>query len=153
MNPTQFRTDILKPALKYLGVDFMGESAERLLMGTAAQESGFKYIRQLNGPALGFFQMEPATLEDLYDNYLSYRPTLLNHLEDLRGRFPSRSAVLQSNLYYAVATCRLQYYRVPAPLPDDLNGIAEYWKEHWNTHLGKGTVDQFLDNYARYVDD
>ena len=50
--------------------------AENLIMGTAAQESGFTYIKQLGGgPALGMFQVEPATAEDILFRYLKIRRT------------------------------------------------------------------------------
>ena len=42
------------------------QSAIDLLLGTAAQESAFgTYLRQVNGPALGAFQMEPATFKSV----------------------------------------------------------------------------------------
>ena len=61
-----------------IGIGGYSEEAENLLMGTAAQESALgEYIRQLgNGPALGIFQMEPETFDDIVRNYLSYRPDL-----------------------------------------------------------------------------
>ena len=48
---------------------------------------------------------------------------------------------------------RLHYYRVPQPLPDaDLLQVAAYWKRHYNTTLGKGTINQFMRNYRTYVE-
>jgi hypothetical protein len=49
-----------------------------LLLGTALTESGdMHYLHQLgNGPALGVYQMEPTTHEDIYDNYLKYKKEL-----------------------------------------------------------------------------
>jgi hypothetical protein len=41
-------------------------NAIQLLMGTAAQESHLgTYLKQINGPALGVFQMEPNTEIDI----------------------------------------------------------------------------------------
>lgn len=44
-----------------------------LIMRTGFAESGFKHLEQMGGgPAIGFFQCEPATIKDICDNYLSY---------------------------------------------------------------------------------
>ena len=43
--------------------------------GTAAVESRMgTYLRQIGGPALGIWQVEPATHLDCWDNWLDYRP-------------------------------------------------------------------------------
>lgn len=53
---------------------------------------------------------------------------------------------LITDLAYATAMARLVYYRRPEPLPEahDLDGLARYWKAHFNTDLGAGTVEGFL---------
>ena len=132
-------------------------------MLTAAQESHCgKYIRQLgNGPARGIFQIEPATLTDLYTNFLAYHDDLSNIL--LQFRTPQHIEMdLEGNLLYQIASARLQYLRKPGAIPkyedydDDyayVEGLAKYWKRHWNTELGAGTVDEAMQNYYRYVKD
>jgi len=69
---TDFRRDVIAPVLQKSGLD--SEAAEELLLGTAVQESlNFKYRRQMGGgPARGYFQMEPATHDDIWDNYLQF---------------------------------------------------------------------------------
>jgi len=49
--------------------------------------------------------------------------------------------------------CRMHYYRKSEPLPesDDVRALGEYWKKHYNTVKGKGTVDEFVENYKRFV--
>ena len=49
--------------------------------------------------------------------------------------------------------CRLKYRRDPEPLPepDDIEGLGKTWKRVYNTHLGKGKVDEFVSNYYKYV--
>jgi hypothetical protein len=148
----QFREDIIRPTLFYL--DMYSMSAETLLLGTAIQESLLCYIRQLgSGPALGLYQMEPATHTDIWLNYLGFRPELKEKMEDLLAPFPSRIDQLQSNLFYATAMARLHYYRVsmPLPEPDDIGGMAAYWKDHYNTELGAGSVQEFIDRFNNFV--
>jgi hypothetical protein len=76
LNVHQFRSYVLRPTLERIGLH--SNSAEILLLGTALTESGdMHYLRQLgNGPALGVYQMEPTTHEDIYDNYLKYKKEL-----------------------------------------------------------------------------
>ena len=147
IDPDQFRTEIIKPALKYLG--HYSEAAEELLLGTALVESGLVYLRQLGGgPALGVYQMEPAAHEDIWDNYLEQSNKL--HLgRDVIGMVGEEFTKLESlvsNLAYATAMTRIHYLRVPEPLPavGDLEGQARYWKQYYNTHLGKGTVAKYV---------
>ena len=46
-------------------------------MGTITQESRATYVKQLgNGPALGLAQMEPATHDDIWINFLKYKTAL-----------------------------------------------------------------------------
>jgi hypothetical protein len=42
--------------------------------------------------------------------------------------------------------------RVPTPLPDatDVPALAAYWKKHYNTHLGSGTVVKAIKKYERF---
>lgn len=47
----------------------------------------------------------------------------------------------------SAAFCRLHYLRVPASIPDDLNGASEYAKKYYNTSLGKATPEQYLLAY------
>lgn len=120
-------------------------------MGTIAQESAMgKYLVQLgNGPALGICQMEPATHKDIWDNYLRYRQNIVKKLLDFT--VDRTESELIWNLKYSVAMCRIHYLRVPEKIPNNLEGWARYWKRSYNSHLGKGTEQEFIDNYQRYV--
>lgn len=154
MNIEQFRVFVVQPVLKRL--DMGGLDAEELMIATAVQESGgLKYIRQLGGgPALSFFQIEPATEKDVIDNYVKYRPDLLNLIETLRFSWSKGTEhELLTNMAYATAIARLCYRRQREPLPDknDVMGMGKYWKRYYNTLHGKGTVNEFIHNYNHYV--
>lgn len=136
----QFRAEIVRPTLKAL--DMWSASAEILVVGTALVESGLRYLRQIEGPALGFYQVEPATHDDLSENWLRYRPEIAGNAM-LRPRQASRMVY---DLRYATAICRLIYWRRPEALPPprDLEGMAQFWKAHYNTALGKGDPAKFV---------
>jgi hypothetical protein len=151
IDPTQFRELIVRPTLQSMAK--WSEASEALLMGTAMQESGLTYIEQIGGGgALGFFQMEPATHDDIWENYLE------RGRDDLARKVDTWASVRVSaglvfNLAYATAMCRVHYLRVKDPLPHekDIIGLAGYWKKFYNTEAGKGTINQFVENYERML--
>ena len=150
---TDLRDLVIRPTLRHL--DLYSQSAENLLLGTAAMESLMgRYLRQVQGPALGIFQMEPATHADIWDNFLIYRGDLSGSVIKLTVLHRPRTEQLVWNLQYATAMCRIHYLRVPEglPDPDDVEGLAVYWKQYYNTHLGKGTVEQFMKHYTELVE-
>lgn len=149
--PAEFRSTVLGPALTHLGLQ--SPAAEALLLGTALAESGLRALCQQQGPALGLFQMEPATHHDIHDNFLAYRPTLREGVMALAAPSPELERQLIGNLYYAAAMCRVHYRRVSAALPDPASPheMALYWKAHYNTARGKGRTGHFERLYQRHV--
>ena len=135
---TQTLSMVIRPALSK--INLWSPSAEELVLGTAIVESGLTYLRQHNdGPALGLWQVEPSTQNDLYTNFLNYRPELGSQLMELRAPNLSMDENLATNLMYGAAVCRLCYYRKPDALPEagDIEGHAAFWKQHYNTIFGK----------------
>lgn len=148
IHPGQLREYVTRPVLKKMGV--YSEAAEELLMLTAAQESLCgKFVHQVGGPALGIYQMEPATHDDIWDNFLRYKSGLREVVQRL-GRL---SAELPGNLYYATAMTRVHYLRVDERLPSamDVDGLANYWKRHYNTIKGAGTVAEAVGHYNKFA--
>lgn len=145
----QFRDLVIVPALETL--ELYSKSAEELILGTALQESGLRYLQQLGGgPALGLFQMEPATHDDLWATYLPRKPDLVQRLQSLSQH--RIALALATDLWYAAAMCRIHYYRVSDPLPaaGDTYGQAAYWKQHYNTPEGAGRISEYLDNWNQH---
>jgi hypothetical protein len=133
---------IIVPALERVKLD--SPAARELLLGTAIQESGLKYVHQIQGPALGLFQMEPATHDDIWENFLKYKS-----FDGLGIR--RAPEMLMGDLWYAAMMCRIHYYRVKEPLPEpgDLEGMAAYWKVHYNTYQGAGKPHDYIRNWHR----
>jgi len=146
LNKEQFTDLIIDPILEALRLN--SRAARELLLGTAIQESGLKYLAQLgDGPAVGLFQMEPATHDDIWKNFLAYQPKFA---ERLIGTGVKKNAIaMAGDLWYAAGMCRLHYYRVSAPLPEagDLESQAAYWKKYYNTIQGAGTVEHYIRNW------
>jgi hypothetical protein len=144
LDPEQFRRLVIRPVVRRL--DLWSPAAERLLLGTALTESGLRHLHQVRGPARGLYQIEPATLRDLYANWLPRRPALAEGLRGLASPHGAPEDQLIWNLAYASAVARLIYCRVPEPLPraGDLPALAEYWKAHFNTPAGRGAPADFI---------
>lgn len=149
-----FRNDVIKPVLARLGVSSI--AAEELLLGTAVQESlNLKYRRQIGGgPARGYFQMETSTHDDIWLNYLKYRKELSAGIVSfLSSKDANKISELETNDKYAAAMARVHYMRVAEPLPEagDIAGQANYWKQYYNTPLGKGTPSEYIEKWNKYV--
>lgn len=145
----QLKLFVIVPVLAQLGL--YSDSAVNLLLGTCAQESQLgTYLKQINGPALGIYQIEPNTHDDIWDNYLKYRGDLGGKILAIDSRDTNN---LITNLAYATAIARIIYLRAPDNIPaaNDIAGLARFYKKYYNTPLGAATEEQFIDNYKRYV--
>lgn len=148
MNPLQYRDNVLDPVLKTIGL--YSASASKLMMLTAAHESHFEYIRQIKGPARGLFQMEFPTYTDLVEQLSARHPDKIAWLDRFKPPQINPLEALAICLPFQVVACRLQYWRFPEPLPDDWEGMWDYYKAFWNTPEGKATREEFFNNAKRY---
>jgi hypothetical protein len=144
--------EIVRPALAVLPDEMQGDRPEQQLVGTAAQETQFRNIPQIGGPALGLWQMEPATHLDLWTHFIDPRPDLARAVMSLLddGFSPTASALIPCPKY-ACAMARILYFRVPGAIPADLAGQGAYYKAHYNTPAGAATVSEYLDHWNSLV--
>jgi len=152
LEPHQFRRHVIRPSLIRLRLH--SPAAEALLLGTAIAESGLSALVQTGGgPALGVYQIEPATHADIWRNYLAFRPVLAARVLSLAAAGVGAPGQLVWNLGYATAMARLVYRRRPEAMPAaaDIPALAAYWKAHFNTVAGKGTAAAFVDRAGPYL--
>lgn len=66
---------------------------------------------------------------------------------------------MEDNDHLGVLFAREHYKRVPEAIPVcntsivqslEIQRLADYWKEYYNTAFGAGTLDQFYNNYNKY---
>jgi hypothetical protein len=149
VNIENLRELVIRPALRH--IDLWSQAAENLVLGTALVESNAEYLHQVKGPALGLWQMEPATHDDVWSNYLRYQHELADKVDELTtpAAITHGAAELIGNLYYGAAMCRIHYRRAPAALPNekDAEGMARSWKTFYNTAAGAGTVEKALPRF------
>ena len=133
------------------GFSFNKSACIDLVYGTALAETGLRDLEQERGPALGFWQMEPATHDDIWENYLKYdsalRTTLINvcALRDPYNYEPPNHPLI-FNLRYGCAMCMIHYHRYLKTIPTDLKGQAEAWLKTYNRG-GKGSIEHYLETW------
>jgi len=135
---------MIRTALEKYGLP-SSEAAIRLLCMIAAHESGgFTYVKQVRGPALSLFQIEPRSYQDVC-SYAQHR----NYLD---GEFPSPPERLIFDGLYAAAIGRLFFLRVPEQLPEpnNIKALAYYAKKYWNTEQGKATPAMYENAYREH---
>lgn len=132
------------------------KEAVALMLETAAAESGFNTRVQMGGgPARGLWQVEPATADDIFKNYLvERRHDLYYALCKISFGFklvgwapPSRyetAEFLEHNDVFCCCMARIVYLRDPDPIPKTVEERAAYWKRVYNTDLGAGTVEHYM---------
>lgn len=145
MNYKLIREHIIIPSLT--AINSYSDEACALVLETGMCESGYRAVRQSGGgPALGYWQMERATHDDIFKNYLggSSRKHLLDGLHFLSDRVGDYKE-LEVNPFYAAAMCRIHYLRSPKPIPKTRQERAELWKSVYNTPMGKGSPGEYLE--------
>lgn len=131
-------------------------AAGDLVLGTGAVESTYSVVEQAGGgPALGYWQMEPATYADCWENWIAARPSIGAGLLRLAGITEPVPPVemLEDHPAYAAAMCRVRYARVRAPLPPlgAIPAYAAYWKMWYNTLYGAGTPEAFISAWEHTI--
>ena len=126
-----------------------------LMLRTATTESKLTHLRQLpNGPALGFMQIEPDTFFDT-QRYLNGRPDLRKRVLEYCNyeKFPVNINCLIHDLAFNAIIARVKYWMNPEPIPsyNNIEAQGEYYLRHYNTSLGKATLDSFM-KAAEYTD-
>jgi len=150
MQAQQLLDCIIKPTLEYMGGNYDSKNARMLLLSTAAIESkcGY-YIKQVGGPALGIWQMEPDTHNDIRANC-----DALHESSEFMRKIDSIdvfdfSELLEVSLIvspiYACAMARLKYAMDTEALPDyhNMRHVYDYYKRIYNTPGGASTYEKF----------
>jgi hypothetical protein len=147
---------VIVPALQ--GIDLYCPSSAMLILATAAQETeDGLYIKQTVGgdkAALGIFEMQPQTHEDIWEHTIIPKSDLSFKISKCTG-YPikPKAEVMVYNLYYAavMARCFWLFHGISFPQNLDVDDIWYLYKKYWNTIGGKATKEEFVSNYDNYV--
>lgn len=128
----------------YAGLLPSGQNVVNQMYFTVIVESGGgKHDKQVNGPARSLFQLEKATVNDIYFRYLSSRPKLKSALLSYAGISEAQVGktpwtFVQSNPKFAAGIARLVYAMDRGKVPDEEESRAEYWKKAYQKGGAKG---------------
>lgn len=158
MNAQQLYDYIIKPTHQYMGGNYESKESNFLSLCTAAIESNCgEYIKQIKGPALGPWQMEPDTHSDIWHhcdalNGDSYEFNELIVELQLQGGNNGGYNNLLDSPKYACAMARLKYSMDPNPLPKlsgdkdlDCINFFDYYKRVYNTEFGASTYQKWVN--------
>ncbi len=124
-------------------------TAIEMIIETAIAETGLGQIEDKTvGAGMGITQFDDKPFQDIRDRNQKLRPKILKDLgidinlvewDDLRY-----------NQFLALLFTRLHYWLKGDPIPQTIEERAKYWKLHYNTALGKGTVEHYLKMNKRF---
>lgn len=148
----QLRTLIIEPTLQDL-VMFSDEAVQLMLFTCAVESNGGTYLHQVNGPALGIYQMEPKTYNDIWTNFIPAKQSIqLQLLHRFNAPTMPDEERLIYDLRFATAMTRLFYFRIPERLPKlhDLVGMWNYYKIYYNTVDGKSSYAHAMESWNKF---
>lgn len=144
--------DIVIAVCETLGYGGLGGYAVDLMLETAAQETHCGQFRDPTplGAGRGLFQMDLIAFDDIRNRARAsdIRMVIDNFGIDIRK---CNHAQLDHSPLLAAIFCRLFYKLIPAAIPGDLVGRAEYWKKYYNTAVGDGSVGEYVNNARLYA--
>jgi hypothetical protein len=152
INCQQLTDLVIKPALEDLLL-YSIDAVELLLFTCAVESQGGTYLQQIKGPALGIYQMEPKTYNDIWINYINFENSIRLRLIHSFGinQIPSEDRLLY-DLRYATAMVRIHYARLREPLPNaqDTFSLWDYYKTYYNTSVGKANINEAIKAYTDF---
>ena len=151
--------EVITDTLNALGSKYADPKAIELVYNTGLVESKYVYIKQIKGPAVGHFQIEPWVGVSTCNDYLKFRESLMKKVAEvcyldwsyfINPNEDDWRKILMTNLTAQIIFCRLHYWRVPKSLPRTLEEQATYWKRYYNTAKGAGTPQHFAEIVSKY---
>ena len=117
--------------------------ADLMIIETAIAETGLGEIEDKTpGAGMGITQFDKFPFDDIKKRNMRLQPKILEELgvdialvewDDLRY-----------NPFLGLLFARLLYWLKGQEIPISIQDRAAYWKLHYNTRLGKGTVEHYL---------
>lgn len=153
MDKTQIReesgADVVRAVVNRIQEVF-GKNDKQFLRRVAFVESkdGTDSNTYRSGYHGGIWQVDRVAFQDTQDT--ASHPELFAKYDRIMREFeidwPSvQWTDLRRPLYSGLAA-RLFLLNIPSEIPGDIAGQAMYWKRYYNTELGAGTVEKFIED-------
>ena len=134
------------------------QDAIPLLSGTAATETHFgEYEDRSEGYGFGPWQFDRIRVVDIarYIRTLDRVHAIVLAETGFDARFYDVDTIchiLKFSPLLGAFFCRIGYMMKPEPLPSgsDIEAQGEYYKRHWNSSEGKGSVEKYVHDYKKF---
>mgnify|MGYP000582534395 CR=1 FL=1 len=119
-------------------------TAKEMIIETAIAETALGQIEDKTvGAGMGLTQFDELPFNDIRNRCKKLQPQIQKDLKiDI-------SLVewddLRYNQFLALLFTRMLYWLKGDPIPETIEERAAYWKLHYNTKLGKGTIEHYLE--------
>lgn len=154
---------VIRPTL--LALNEWSPTAENLLLGTAAQESGLGFRMQSDkGVGMGIYCISAQTHINVWDKYLVTDPELASRTRGLASQqqfLKTPHTELIINLSYATGIAWMIYKRHQLFFADNLSAheLAKYWLNYYCARDDQGVqkahtdslIENFIANYNALV--
>lgn len=153
LNCEQFKNSIIIPSTSLIKEE-SPEATELLVFTCAVESAGGTYIRQVNGPALGIYQMKTRTYNDVWQTYIRHQPHLLYILGTNLNIYsiPDETRLIY-DLYYATIMARIFYLGIKEKIPskDDIDEIYNFYKKYYNTNEDAPSKVACIKAYQKFT--
>lgn len=149
INPKHIR-GIICSVLEYLEIKNVYDWERLLYLTLVVESDGGFYTKQLGkGPAKGIYQLEPQTEKDILKWLRVKHKALYDKIRRLRVPINLGIHEAEYNLAYATAMAYMEYFRRGVnPKNASTEDLARLHKIHYNTYLGKASVEKTLKKLA-----
>lgn len=149
---TQFRQEIVINTLSALNIR-SPHMAELLVFTCAVESAGGTYVKQIKGPALGIYQIEPTTFTDVWSNYILRKPDIVNMLSLHFGihRVPEPQAVICDLRLATIMAAMLYMQRKAIPENSDIDTLWTLYKQYYNTDKGAAVEADAIKAYKKFI--
>lgn len=138
--------DLIKRVLKEIPRGYSKDAVELLLMIAAHESKAGTFLKQEKGPALGIFQIEPETHDDVWKN----GDTCCVNAQTIGVEWSE--CRLEYDLRYQIFIARQKLFMIAEPIPSKVDEMADYAKKYWNTEHGKATGIDYMVAYEKYTE-
>ena len=125
-------------------------TAKEQIIETAIAETGLGRIEDKtpNSAGMGITQFDKMPFEDVKKRTMKLRPKILQDLNVDIALVKWED--LKFDHFKSLLFTRLHYWLKGSPIPKTIEERAKYWKLHYNTFQGKGTVEHYLEMNRKY---
>lgn len=141
--------EMVEQVCKCLGTGVNGVAVELLLETAGAETLRGELEDPTKYAGMGLTQFDKMPFQDVKDRCRFEDKVRINDYFGIDIELVEWEHLRYSPLLALIFT-RLKYKKIPAFIPNTFKGRAEYWKEHYNTEAGKGTIEHYMYNNMKY---